>query len=203
MTHLQNTQQWYSAQVDWFRCQYYSRTPSDENSRLLQHNGWFNATSQEHPAPSLFLKVIDHGGNILDLGCGNGLLLRRLIEESPYTLVPFGVDFLSESIKEAQTAILPTFRENFWVANIAEFDFGEREYSYILICPAYLHPDSASTFLSTCLKHIATPRGKLILYEYCDVEIIMHYQSLVNYSGQILKGQFIGDDITRILHFEL
>lgn len=203
MLRLKKTKQWYSEQVDWFHRQYYSTCSSGESARLLQHNGWFNTNSQNHPASSVFLKVIDHPGSILDLGCGNGLLLRALVENAPHTLVPFGVDFLAESIEEARTIILPEFRENFWAANIAEFDFLNREYTYILTCPAYLHPDATRTFLSACLEYLEAPRGKLILYEYCDVEIVLHYKQLVSRSGETMEGKFIGDDTTRIVCFEM
>ena len=191
---------WYSTQVDWFRSQYYKSECPEENS-LLQHNGWFGLTERHHPGASVFSNAIDRGGTIIDFGCGNGLLLRSLLKRTRHELIPFGVDFLAESIHEAQTMVLPQFKQNFSATNIAHFNFEGREYNYILICPAYLYPESAFRFLSKCLQHLA-PGGKLILYEYCDVEIISHYKSLEARSGETVEGQFIGDRTTRLLCFD-
>jgi SAM-dependent methyltransferase len=202
MINSQDEWRWYSDQVDWFRQLYYL-TPADKAPPLLQHNGWFGVGTEEHPGFPTLLKAINRSGNILDLGCGNGLLLRTLIECASHKLVPFGVDFLPESIAEARGTILPAFKENFWTGNIASFDFGKRLYTYILICPAYLHEEVAESFLSECLEHLEVPGGKLILYEYCDVNIVSDYQNLVRRSGETLQGFFEGDNTTRIMCFEL
>ena len=46
---------------------------------------------------NLFLSIIDHDGKVLDLVCGNGLLLRHLVTNSKYKLIPYRVDFIEES----------------------------------------------------------------------------------------------------------
>src|SRR3972149_4052303 len=107
---------WYKDKIDLYRQKYYSHEPLDKNARLLQHNGWLNVPF--HPAIRLFLRIIERPGSILDLGCGNGLLLKTLRAQCRYDLVPFGADFLEESIAEARDEILPAFRNNFVQSNI-------------------------------------------------------------------------------------
>jgi 2-polyprenyl-3-methyl-5-hydroxy-6-metoxy-1,4-benzoquinol methylase len=50
-------------------------------------------------------------GNILDLGCGNGALLKRIWETNS-SLVPYGIDAKAESIRHAKE-LLPQFAGNF------------------------------------------------------------------------------------------
>ena len=39
-------------------------------------------------------------------------MLRHLVRRSKYSLVPYGVDFIEESIKQAKETILPEYAEN-------------------------------------------------------------------------------------------
>jgi SAM-dependent methyltransferase len=55
-------------------------------------------------------------GRVLDLGCGNGALLKRLADANPH-IVPFGVDIGASRIAHARE-LLPDFAENFIAGNL-------------------------------------------------------------------------------------
>jgi len=191
--------QWYQQQEDWFRQQYYKA--DHKLSGPLQHSGWLDTDATEHPAWRAFLSLIDRPGTILDLGCGNGALLRALVDNSPYALTPYGIDFLAESIDEACTLILPEFRNNFLASNVAHFDFSGQTFSYIITSPAYVHPDAVASFIQLCYQHLE-PLGRLILYEYSAVAVLPNYQTLIDHSGLALQGQLITSPAVRIVQFQ-
>jgi SAM-dependent methyltransferase len=184
---------WYNAKVESYKQKYYSVEPAERTARILQHNGWVNVPY--HPAVPLFLKLIDTPGNILDLGCGNGLLLKILRAETSHSLIPYGIDFVDDSIQEAKREVLPAFHNNFVTGNIETTDFFQQTFAYILVCPAYLHPEKAEAFLVRCLDQLQTD-GKLILYEYMDQDVLEGFRSIRN-----ITGQFISDSYNRIVYF--
>ena len=79
---------------------------NNDGTDVLRPNG-FNEYLKE--IYDLFLSLIDHGGKVLDLGCRNGLLLKHLVENSKYDLIPYGVDFIEESIRQVKEIILPQY----------------------------------------------------------------------------------------------
>src|SRR5437016_855878 len=60
------------------------------------------------------------GGNVLDLGCGNGALLKKIHEADP-TSVPFGIDTNRGRIEHARE-LNPQFAGNFVWGNMFESD---------------------------------------------------------------------------------
>ncbi len=190
---------WYRNQREHFQSLYYA---DSQYVTLLQHNGWFGNTDI-HPATSAFLNVVDRPGTILDLGCGNGLLLRSLIEFSSFPLIPFGVDFLCESIQEAKSCVLPQFARNFTCGNIATFDFTEpMSPTYILLCPVYLHPSHIETFLAKCISHVDKQAGRLILYEYDDVKMLSDFDIVVDRDGNKFDARRTTGPFTRIAYYD-
>ncbi len=68
----------------------------NNGSDILRPNG-FDAYPDE--IYDFFLGLVDREGRVIDLGCGNGLMLRHLVTKSKYKLVPYVVDFIEASIK--------------------------------------------------------------------------------------------------------
>lgn len=60
--------------------------------------------------------LIDQSGSVLDLGCGNGILVQKICEERS-DLVPFGIDCTAEKIEHA-IALGTGPAENFFVGNL-------------------------------------------------------------------------------------
>jgi len=116
----------------------------------------------------LFLRLIPRSGKVLDLGCGNGLLLCHLVRHSPHKLIPYGVDFIEESIEQAKTLILPEYADNLAVGNIAEYPFADAPYDFILFDPYDLHSDDLEPVLKRALDALGHD-GRIIFYTYEDV----------------------------------
>lgn len=65
--------------------------------------------------------AISHPGTILDIGCGDGFLLRSLQEWQPNVLTPYGVDTNQEYIAMAKS-LFPIHAGNFAVLSIQNLD---------------------------------------------------------------------------------
>ncbi|PKO08111.1 MAG: hypothetical protein CVU40_17220 [Chloroflexi bacterium HGW-Chloroflexi-2] len=137
---------------------------NDSNAPLSMHNGWSSEDAQ-NLAYSAFLQLFDKGGNILDLGCGNGSLLKYIISNISLSLCPYGVDFLVKSIQEARNIILPRFYSNFYVSNVDEYDPIEKRFGYVITSPDYTFESDMKDYVKRCFGWIE-PKGKLILYDY-------------------------------------
>ena len=110
----------------------------NDGSNILRPNGF---TEYPREVYDLFLSLIDRDGKVIDLGCGNGLMLRHLVTRSRYRLIPFGVDFIEESIRQAREVVLPEYAANFFVSNIVDFDLGASAFDFIFFDPYTVHPD--------------------------------------------------------------
>ncbi|MGD2248012.1 MAG: class I SAM-dependent methyltransferase [Candidatus Methanofastidiosia archaeon] len=123
----------------------------------------------------VFLRVITKDGKILDLGCGNGLLLKHIMENSGCHMVPYGVDFIKESIHQAKTIIHPENAENFHSVNIVEFTFPDAPYDYILFDPFDIHESDLRNIINKAIKALSDT-GFLIFYTYTDVLDFFEYE---------------------------
>lgn len=76
-----------------------------------------------------------HGGNVIDLGCGNGALLRKLVEANP-RIVPWGIEREPERVEHAQL-LLPRDRERLVVADlfVEPLPFGGTRFTLGLLSP--------------------------------------------------------------------
>ena len=131
---------------------------------------------------SKFLPFIGRSGNIVDFGCGNGMLLRFLKERSRFRLVPFGIDFQEEAIWEAQEVILSEYRENFRVGNIAELDFQRNLFDFALLDPYHLSDADREAVVGGILERLR-PRGRLIVYSYHDAMVQLKHRRLRDFCG--------------------
>ncbi|MFZ5425106.1 MAG: methyltransferase domain-containing protein [Patescibacteria group bacterium] len=67
-------------------------------------------------------KTIDYEGSVLDVGCGNGFLLKSLQEWTEHTLTPYGIDNKIHLIEECKK-LFPKFSENFKPLNLYKKEF--------------------------------------------------------------------------------
>ncbi len=159
---------------------------------LLIPNGF-----REYPEEiyNLFLTLIDRDGHVIDLGCGNGLMLKHLICRSKYRLVPHGVDFISESIEQAKEILHPDHRENFHISNVYEFDLGRERYDYIFFDLFVVHPDHIPE-MAERTKAACREGGKIIFYLYRDVLRILRIINLFRLRWIGWVGDLLPKDIS-------
>jgi len=115
---------------------------------------------------SALLPCFHKSGRMVDLGCGNGLLLRFLVNHSFHVLEPFGVDFLPEAIHEAQTLVHPDRPGNFVVKNIVEWR-PDGLFDFIMFDPYQVRQTDLHAFFEHCTSNLA-PDGRTIVYCYAD-----------------------------------
>ena len=83
--------------------------------------------------------LADKGGEVLDLGCGNGALLKTLHEANP-DIIPYGIERDPDRLEHVQS-LLPQFITNFLVADLFDADPmwpEDRRYTLALLMPGRL-----------------------------------------------------------------
>jgi len=113
-----------------------------------------------------FVPVVDRSGPVLDIGCGNGHLLRHLMDNCKNEIVPYGIDFRSAAIAEANRIVLAEYRDNFRCTDALSWSF-DVLFSYVLADPVIVHDDDRADFIELAERHLGSC-GKLILYTYRD-----------------------------------
>lgn len=126
--------------------------------------------------------------SIIDVGCGNALLLKYLYDKLLFPIIPYGVDFLYESISEAKEEVFPCFSNNFICENIRNFTLPDY-LDIIIFDPSLLLPIDRQLFLN---QMIMAHSHYCILYTYSDVlahEHLSHVLELISSSEKnIEKG---------------
>ena len=111
-------------------------------------NGFSTAVAMDEahrPIVQLALSTIGESGTVLDLGCGNGALLKKICDARP-GLTPFGVDVDPAKLDHARE-LQPAFAANFVAGNMFEsipLD-ADTVYSLVILMPGrLLEVDEAS-----------------------------------------------------------
>jgi hypothetical protein len=119
------------------------------------------------PIVEIVLATIDGAGTVLDLGCGNGALLKKIVGARP-AVIPFGVE-LDESKLHHARFLQPAFGANFIAGSMFEgipLD-ADTVYSLVLLMPGRLLEvdDAAGRRLRDWLRgHFKD----LVVYAYGD-----------------------------------
>lgn len=105
---------------------------------------------------------------VLDLGCGNGALLRQICERSKLA-IPYGIDRDASSIAHAHE-LHPERAQNFVVGDMFDSDqlwTADHHYALALLMPGRLlemDPERATQLLQRIAKH----SDRLLIYAYDD-----------------------------------
>ncbi len=116
---------------------------------------------------SVFCAEINKKGIVLDLGCGNGLMLKYLMNSSVYRLIPYGVDFLEKSIEQAKTIIHPENRDHFLIQNIVDYNFDAGPFDFIFCAPHHIYSEDRMKFFAKLMAN-CRKGGKIIFYVYSN-----------------------------------
>jgi hypothetical protein len=107
-------------------------------------------------------------GNVLDLGCGNGILLAKACEGRS-DLVPYGVDSNGRALEHARL-LLPRFAANFTQADIfdiEQWDGGARRYALALLMLGRL-TEAPLERAMRMLRHLRSSCPRVLAYAYTD-----------------------------------
>jgi SAM-dependent methyltransferase len=146
---------------------------------LLKLNGFKNYPQVEY---SQILEAVNtiyqHERKIVDLGCGTGLLLNYIINNHSRTLIPYGIDFIEQSIAIAQH-IFNGFKNNFFISNATDIESINIDLndSIILLDPYhYLQSD-----LHKIINYCKSFRCRVLLYTYSDVLNILEIDDIKSF----------------------
>ena len=122
-------------------------------------------------------------GKVLDLGCGNSALLRKIWLKHQ-AIIPCGVDVIPEKINHAKL-LLPKYKDNFAIANIFDvesFWLSNEEYALaILMLGRFIEVAPIQT--NQLLSRLKTKASQVLVYAYDDY--IREYGSLEQMANQI------------------
>lgn len=140
-------------QPDWYHC---------DNGFSSRHV----MDAQQKPIVELARKHLTGvRGNIIDLGCGNGALLKKICDGAE-GLIPFGVD-MSASVLENAHKLMPEFARNFFHRDLFDPDLwpGTQRYALAILMVGRLHevPEEKSAKL---LAAISAFCERLLVYVY-------------------------------------
>jgi len=124
-------------------------------------------------------------GLVLDLGCGNGALLKKLHQTHP-AVVPVGIDVDAERIAHARQ-LLPQFAEHVVAGNLFDVDAlwpEGRRYALAVLMPGRLlevTPDRAAWLRARLASHC----DRILIYNYHDSWLARYgsLQSLATAAG--------------------
>jgi SAM-dependent methyltransferase len=141
-------------------------------------------------------------GNALDLGCGNGVLLKKICD-SNRSLLPWGVDHSSDKIAHARL-LASGFSDNFVASDI--FDdcaiwSKDREFQLVILMLGRL-TEVGEDQAEKLLRYIKERARNLLVYAYDDY--LHHHGSLeelARKTGVNLSGKRSGDNVA-MAHLE-
>lgn len=155
-----------------------------KESWIQNYKGLYQTNGYSFPPWTIydqFLAVVDRPGRILELGCGNGLLLRFLCDLSGLTLQPFGVDNKEARIHQAKTVIFAERPSSFVTGDLREGVYHRGSFAVLMVNPLYadqgyyeqvegkiprLHLDgSIESLVTRCWQSVARG-GRLVLWCY-------------------------------------
>ena len=113
------------------------------------------------------LPLIDRPGDIMDLGCGNGMLLRFLMEFSGQKLIPHGVDINIHALMQAKEKILKKYSNNFSFGRIENYDLKNQAFDILIANPFYVPDEKKKQFVEDCFESINID-GRLIFRVHED-----------------------------------
>jgi cyclopropane fatty-acyl-phospholipid synthase-like methyltransferase len=137
----------------------------DDNASVYQSNGFQSLPENTYQA---FSEQVDKDGKVLDLGCGNGLMLKYLMKCSGFKLIPYGADFMEKSIKQAKKIIHPDHAKNFITCNVVDYPFKKNFFDLIFTFLNHVYPKDRKEYLEK-VKESCKEGGKIVFYEYSDV----------------------------------
>ncbi|MDP2812632.1 MAG: class I SAM-dependent methyltransferase [bacterium] len=122
----------------------------------------FSASRAYHwPELEVFIPYILHGFKVLDLGCGNGRLIK-VLDKAGLKYDYLGIDFSQGLIDEAKKNFPD---KNFMVLDMADIDFKENSFDLVLMGASFHHLSDKKQrqALLKKINHYLKPGGYLFM----------------------------------------
>ena len=138
-----------------------------KESDPIRQSGFNGGAARWRAERGHILDAIQPNGDLLDVGCANGYLLKCLLEwgsERGLRLVPHGLDLGSRLIELAKER-LPEYAANFHVGNAWNWQ-PEQKYRYVYMLYDCLPLDYLTEGVNRLLEKVVAPEGRLIIGAY-------------------------------------
>jgi 2-polyprenyl-3-methyl-5-hydroxy-6-metoxy-1,4-benzoquinol methylase len=156
----ESVREFYNKEQDFYLKKYWENNEND----LFRPNGFPALPDTTYQS---FSEEINKDGKVLDLGCGNGLMLKYLMETSGHKLIPYGADFMEKSIEQAKNILFPEYADNFENCNVADYSFGKGPFDFIFTFLSHIYPPQRKKYIEKVIKSCKRG-GKVIFYGYSD-----------------------------------
>ena len=113
------------------------------------------------------LEAVESDGDLLDIGCANGFLLKCLVKwggERGLKLTPHGLDQGGRLIELAKVR-LPEYADNFYVGNAWDWR-PQRKYQYVYMLYDCLPLDYLAQGVCRLMEQVVASQGRLIIGAY-------------------------------------
>jgi SAM-dependent methyltransferase len=166
-----------------------SFTNSLVDSDLWIHNGFSSRAGMEQ-AHDVLLEALegtelDPGSDVLDLGCGNGLLVEKVVTRY-VGVTPHGVELNTERAKAAYDRLPGGF---VFLGDIRDLGLWDQEYDLIIFMPGRLKEMSEDDRLKVMQQLIKAPRILLYTYQDHHVEFPTVFGTYYTVRKHVEKGE--------------
>lgn len=130
-------------------------------------SGYAGGIRRWEQARRVIMAAVHRGGDFLDVGCANGLLMESLAswsveEDTPLTL--HGLE-VSRALAERARAALPSAAERIYVGDVMTWN-PPRRLDFVRTEMVYAPPSSGDTLVRRCLEELVAAGGRVIVCAY-------------------------------------
>jgi SAM-dependent methyltransferase len=140
-----------------------------------------------------------HGGRVVDFGCGNGALLKKLTDAVP-DVTPFGIDAEPARIKHARL-LQPAFGSNFLVGDVLDADLDAEQlwadgspFALGIIMPGRLL-EAGPARAHAIRERLRRSCDRVLVYAYGDWLANSSLVELARQAGLALDGEPYGERV--------
>ncbi|HHX58357.1 MAG TPA: methyltransferase [Candidatus Moranbacteria bacterium] len=183
----------------------YQKSKEEINNWLFQDNGFLSLESMRKAHEPIIRAVLDlitknESGNILDLGCGNGSLLKEVINQRK-NLVPYGIEFDNKAFQNIKE-LLSNFSENFIQGNYYDPMVLEKlntKFTLTILMPSRFLETNDFQGAKNLNNWLSQNSSKVLAYAYSDkLKKFKSFSDLLEKSGFEIESETEFDNVAII-----